>query len=140
MAAVVHGLAARARLPALLRRYDRVTVLGLFAGVNGVTSIGLMAFAALVTDVGMAGAADSAWTPLASARLVGQWARAGVETSVLRGAAAPGEAGTAWVNQHFNLSGKAPFGGVKWSGIGRENGRWGLDEFCDLQVLSVALT
>jgi CBS-domain-containing membrane protein len=50
MAAIVHGLAARARLPALLRRYDRVTVLGFFAGINGVISIGLMAFAALVTD------------------------------------------------------------------------------------------
>jgi CBS-domain-containing membrane protein len=50
MAAVVHGLAARARLPALLRRYDRVTVLGLFAGINGVISIGLMALAAWVTD------------------------------------------------------------------------------------------
>lgn len=49
MAAIVHGLASRARLPALLRRYDRVTVLGLFAAVNGVVSIGLMALAALIT-------------------------------------------------------------------------------------------
>jgi hypothetical protein len=44
---------------------------------------------ALVTDVGMAGTADTTWAPLASARLVGQWPRAGIETSVLRGAAAP---------------------------------------------------
>ena len=44
---------------------------------------------ALVTDVGMAGTADTAWAPLASARLVGRWPRAGIETSVLRGAAAP---------------------------------------------------
>lgn len=44
---------------------------------------------AVTTDVGMAGTADSAWAPLASARLVGQWPRAGIETSVLRGAAAP---------------------------------------------------
>ena len=44
---------------------------------------------ALVTDVGMAGTADAAWVPLASARLAGHWSRAGVETSVLRGAAAP---------------------------------------------------
>lgn len=49
MAAIVHGLAARVRLPALLRRYDRVAILGLFATVNGVVSIGLMAFAALIT-------------------------------------------------------------------------------------------
>lgn len=44
---------------------------------------------ALVTDLGMAGATDTNWAPLASARLVGQWPRAGIETSVLRGAAAP---------------------------------------------------
>ena len=44
---------------------------------------------ALVTDVGMAGTADATWAPLASARLVGKWSRAGIETSVLRGAAAP---------------------------------------------------
>jgi hypothetical protein len=44
---------------------------------------------AMMTDVGMAGTADTSWTPLASARLVGQWPRAGIETSVLRGAAAP---------------------------------------------------
>jgi len=49
MAAIVHGLASRASLPALLRRHDRITVLGLFAMVNGVISIGLMAVAALVT-------------------------------------------------------------------------------------------
>jgi CBS-domain-containing membrane protein len=49
MAAIVHGLASRVRLPALLRRHDRVTVLGFFAMINGVISIGLMAFAALIT-------------------------------------------------------------------------------------------
>ena len=54
---------------------------------------------ALVTDVGMAGTADTAWAPLASARLVGQWPRAGIETSVLRGAAAPrAEADKAFVS------------------------------------------
>jgi hypothetical protein len=44
---------------------------------------------ALATDVGVAGTANKSWAPLASARLVGQWPRAGIETSVLRGAAAP---------------------------------------------------
>ena len=54
---------------------------------------------ALVTDVGVAGTADTAWAPLASARLVGQWPRAGIETSVLRGAAAPRtETDTAFVS------------------------------------------
>lgn len=43
-----------------------------------------------VTNVGAAGTAERAWAPLASARLVGQWPGAGIETSVLRGAAATG--------------------------------------------------
>jgi hypothetical protein len=53
---------------------------------------------ALVTDVGMAGTTDTAWAPLGSARLVGQWPRAGIETSVLRGVAAPPEAGKPFVS------------------------------------------
>src|SRR5262249_45535461 len=48
------------------------------------------------------------------------------------------ECGTAWVNCHMDLSHAAPFGGVKSSGLGRENGRWGIDEYCDLQVISRA--
>src|SRR5262249_13604272 len=48
---------------------------------------------AMMTDVGMAGTADAPWAPLASARLFGQWPRAGIETIVLRGAAAPRTAG-----------------------------------------------
>ena len=48
----------------------------------------------IATDVGMAGTADNSWAPLASARLVGHWPRAGIETSVLRGAAAPQTART----------------------------------------------
>lgn len=50
MAAIVLGLARRARLPALTRRHDSTVVLGLFAFVNGVIAIGLMAGAAVVTD------------------------------------------------------------------------------------------
>lgn len=47
----------------------------------------LAANLALVTDLGVAGTTDTSWAPLASARLVAQWSRAGIETSVLRGAA-----------------------------------------------------
>jgi acyl-CoA reductase-like NAD-dependent aldehyde dehydrogenase len=47
------------------------------------------------------------------------------------------EAGTTWVNQHLKLEPDVPFGGLKQSGMGRELGMWGLEEFCDLQVLSV---
>lgn len=50
MAAIVFGLARRARLPALTQRHDSTLVLGLFAFVNGVIAIGLMAGAAVVTD------------------------------------------------------------------------------------------
>jgi acyl-CoA reductase-like NAD-dependent aldehyde dehydrogenase len=28
---------------------------------------------------------------------------------------------------------------MKWSGIGRENGQWGIDEFCELQVVNTRL-
>ena len=45
------------------------------------------------------------------------------------------ECGTAWVNRHLGLVPFAPFGGVKWSGIGVENGIRGLEGFSDLQVL-----
>jgi acyl-CoA reductase-like NAD-dependent aldehyde dehydrogenase len=48
------------------------------------------------------------------------------------------ECGTAWVNCHLAVAPDLPFGGVKWSGIGVENGPWGLDEFTDIQVLHVA--
>lgn len=47
------------------------------------------------------------------------------------------ETGSAWVNQHFNLSPFLPFGGVKESGMGVENGRWGLAEFTSSQVLNI---
>lgn len=53
----------------------------------------------MLTDLGMASTGDSPWSPLASARLVGQWPRAGIETSVLRGTAAPATgANTAFVS------------------------------------------
>ena len=46
------------------------------------------------------------------------------------------ECGIGWVNQHNTFYPEAPLGGVKWSGVGYQNGRWGLDEFCTLQVVS----
>ena len=45
------------------------------------------------------------------------------------------ECGTAWVNTHLALAPQQPFGGFKWSGLGVENGPWGLAEFSELQVV-----
>ena len=48
------------------------------------------------------------------------------------------ECGTAWVNQHLNVLPHAPFGGAKWSGIGVENGPWGLLGFTEIQTINIA--
>jgi acyl-CoA reductase-like NAD-dependent aldehyde dehydrogenase len=48
------------------------------------------------------------------------------------------ECGTAWVNQHIAVSPTLPFGGLKWSGIGVENGPWGLLGFTEIQVVNMA--
>ncbi|MCD0453433.1 aldehyde dehydrogenase family protein [Actinocorallia sp. API 0066] len=44
------------------------------------------------------------------------------------------ECGTAWVNTHLAVHPGQPFGGVKWSGVGTENGTWGLEGFTEVQV------
>jgi CBS-domain-containing membrane protein len=49
LAAIVFGLARRARLPALTERHSSTAVLGLFAFVNGLIAIGVMALVALAT-------------------------------------------------------------------------------------------
>jgi acyl-CoA reductase-like NAD-dependent aldehyde dehydrogenase len=48
------------------------------------------------------------------------------------------DCGTAWVNQHLAIAPNTPFGGAKWSGIGVENGPWGLLGFTEIQVVNVA--
>jgi len=44
------------------------------------------------------------------------------------------DCGTAWVNSHLSIVPYAPFGGHKWSGLGLENGKWGLSGYCELQT------
>lgn len=44
------------------------------------------------------------------------------------------ECGTAWVNTHVALGPHQPFGGARWSGLGVENGPWGLAGYTDIQV------
>jgi acyl-CoA reductase-like NAD-dependent aldehyde dehydrogenase len=48
------------------------------------------------------------------------------------------ECGTAWINTHLALAPHQPFGGAKWSGIGVENGTWGLLGFSEPQVIHTA--
>ena len=50
------------------------------------------------------------------------------------------ECGTTWVNQHMAILPHVPFGGLKWSGIGVENGPWGLLSFTEIQTRHVART
>lgn len=45
------------------------------------------------------------------------------------------EAGNVWVNTHFELDPKVPFGGHKESGIGTEWGVGGLKSYCNSQTL-----
>jgi CBS-domain-containing membrane protein len=49
MNSIVLGLARRLRVPALIQRHSSTTVMGLFAMVNGIVSIGVMAAAAWAT-------------------------------------------------------------------------------------------
>lgn len=49
MARVLHGIAHRLQLSSLTTRHSRLWILGLFALVNGLISIGLMAAVAVVT-------------------------------------------------------------------------------------------
>jgi acyl-CoA reductase-like NAD-dependent aldehyde dehydrogenase len=44
------------------------------------------------------------------------------------------ECGTAWVNHHADIDPAIPFGGVKGSGLGRVNGKPGLDAYAELQT------
>jgi acyl-CoA reductase-like NAD-dependent aldehyde dehydrogenase len=44
-------------------------------------------------------------------------------------------AGTTWINAHAFLPPEHPFGGVKWSGVGLENGPWAIHEFTDVHVM-----
>ena len=50
------------------------------------------------------------------------------------------EAGTVWVNEYRTLSYNAPFGGYKDSGLGRENGAEGLEEYLQTKTVWVDLS
>jgi len=50
------------------------------------------------------------------------------------------EVGKAGVNKHGGIEPAVPFGGAKWSGIGYQFGRWGLETYAALQVIEVDRT
>lgn len=47
------------------------------------------------------------------------------------------ECGRVGVNGHQRAKSPAPFGGFKHSGLGRELGKWGLEEMCESQVVNI---
>jgi len=47
------------------------------------------------------------------------------------------ECGTAWVNNHSQLSPSAPFGGAKQSGLGVQFGLYGLEEYMQRQAIHI---
>jgi acyl-CoA reductase-like NAD-dependent aldehyde dehydrogenase len=50
------------------------------------------------------------------------------------------KAGTVWVNDFHLISPAAPFGGFKQSGVGREHGRWGLQNYLQIKTVHVDQT
>lgn len=48
-------------------------------------------------------------------------------------------AGTIWVNCYDALSAQAPFGGYKMSGIGRELGEYGLQQYSEVKTVTIKL-
>jgi acyl-CoA reductase-like NAD-dependent aldehyde dehydrogenase len=49
------------------------------------------------------------------------------------------ESGTVWVNKHLDLPFDVPFGGCKQSGIGREQGMAGVEEFTQARIVNASL-
>jgi 5-carboxymethyl-2-hydroxymuconic-semialdehyde dehydrogenase len=49
-------------------------------------------------------------------------------------------AGTVWVNSFFVRDLRAPFGGARHSGIGREGGQWSFDFYADVKTVCTAPT
>ena len=48
-------------------------------------------------------------------------------------------AGTVWVNTYNTFSMAAPFRGYKESGIGRELGQYGLDNYTEVKTVTMAI-
>ncbi len=73
----------------------------------------------------MYGLAAAVWTQATSARPLA------IANSV--------RAGTVWVNCYDVFDAAAPFGGFKQSGIGRELGEYGLQQYTEVKTVTMAL-
>ena len=49
------------------------------------------------------------------------------------------QSGTVWVNKHLDLPFDVPFGGAKQSGIGRQQGVEGMEDFTQARIINAAL-
>lgn len=49
-------------------------------------------------------------------------------------------AGTVWVNDYNVFGNQVPFGGFKQSGIGRENGPYGLNNYTEVKAVITKVT
>lgn len=49
-------------------------------------------------------------------------------------------AGTVWVNCYDIFAAQAPFGGYKQSGLGRELGEYGLQQYSEVKTVSIKVT
>ena len=47
------------------------------------------------------------------------------------------ESGIVWVNQHTKIPPEMPFGGVKESGLGRENGMQSIDRYTETKSILI---
>jgi succinate-semialdehyde dehydrogenase/glutarate-semialdehyde dehydrogenase len=61
----------------------------------------------------------------------------GGSDAVTRSVAQQLQCGVIGVNEAAPSNARAPFGGVKWSGYGREGGAWGLMEYVTTQYLAL---
>jgi phenylacetaldehyde dehydrogenase len=66
----------------------------------------------------------------------GIWTR---DLSAMHRLAAKIKAGTVWGNCHAVIDPALPFGGYKQSGIGREQGRQGVEAYTELKTVIIAL-
>jgi len=60
------------------------------------------------------------------------------DSNVARQLASRIDAGTVWLNQHLSILPMLPTVGLKTSGLGAENGPWGLESYLQIQTIAAA--